>query len=123
MVAWCCANIPATAPIQVFAWIKGASHFSHSAGLRQSVASLLAGQPRDTAPRVAAAESKPDRQSPPPALPTEAGLKKVVFDPSTESFRLIAALPAGARTVLEIHAPAEPVVDVPYPPPRLRALA
>lgn len=118
IAGWFCANIPATAPMQVFAWIKGAEHFSHYGALRESVASLLAGQPDVAATQLASVATNPTRHSRPPALPREGEIKKIDFDPSTEFFRLSSAMPASARPVFEIHAPADPVVDVPYPPPR-----
>ena len=123
IVGWFCTNIPATAPMQVFAWIKGAEHFSHYGALRNSVASLLVSQPHGVAPQLASAATTTTRHSLPPALPAEVEIKKIYFDPSTESFRLIAAMPSSVRPIIEIHAPAEPVLDVPYPPPRICGLA
>lgn len=123
IVGWFCANIPATAPMQVFTWIKGAEHFSHYSTLRESVASMLAGQPRVAAPQLAFSATDSPPHSLPPALPAEVEIRKIDFDPSAESLRLIGSLPAGVRPVWTVHAPAEPVIDVPHPPPRIRGLA
>ncbi len=122
VAAWFCANVPPTATAQLFTWIKGTEHFSHYADLRQSVASLLSGKRDPASAQLTHARSA--HQSLPPALPP-AGVevKKIDFATATGSLRLIASLPESVRPVLEIHAPADPVVEVPYPPPRVRELA
>ena len=123
IVAWFCANIPATVPLQVGAWLKGAEHFSHYAALRQSTAALLAGQTHATAPRLASAEQDDAHHSPTPILPTGTDLKKKDLDPSIESFRLIASKQTLVHHRWTMPVPDAPVADVPYPPPRIHRLA
>ena len=120
LVAWVFANVPSTVALHTAYWLKGAGQFSHDAELRQDVASLLSGQPRATTPRlVPAATTQPQT----PALPGANGQQKIDFALSPALLRLVAILPTVQAETCALAAPAGPVKEVPYPPPRFIALA
>lgn len=116
VAAWFCANVPPTTVFHACAWVKGAAHFSHSSELRQSVAALLAGQPREAKPQLASTATTP--RSLPPALPAGPEVKKTDLMLLSGPLRLIASLPAVDRPELVLRAPVAPVAEVPCPPPR-----
>ena len=120
-MAWGCANLPSVTTLNIFVWIKGAEHFSHYAELRQNVASLLAGKSREASPRLATAESA--RRSLPTGLPFGGALKKIDLALTSGLFRLIAPQPTQARPWLDRLALTDPVIEIPYPPPRVREQA
>lgn len=116
IAAWFCANVPSATTLQAVMWLKGARHFSHQGELRREVAALLSGRPQKTHPLLATPASGP--RSLPPVLPASVETKKTDLALTTGHPRVIASMPAVARPGLVINAPAEPVAEVPHPPPR-----
>jgi len=117
IAAWFCANVPPTTTLHACAWLKGAGHFSHQQELRLSVAALLSGHAPEEDPRFAAVPVPPP-DSLPPALPAESGMKKDHMTLLAGPLRLIGTFSPLKRPESVLRAPAAPVADVPYPPPR-----
>jgi hypothetical protein len=111
IAAWVCANSPQAATYAVLTWLAEARSFAHQQRLTVEVAFLLAGEKAPE--RVTRTEtSAPAR--PPPAVPSEAVLKKLplAMECAPES-------PFPRRDSTPLRAGAIQFVDTERPPPLL----
>lgn len=113
IAAWVCANVPATVMTGTFRWAGGAGHFSHSSQLKQSVASLLAGE----------SSIQPEHDGGthcglPEAPAVERPVKKLHLAVAPGTPALWGELSPPARPMAALQVVAAPPRDVPHPPPR-----
>jgi hypothetical protein len=121
IAAWFCANVPSTAILHTFVWVNGAKHFSHHSELRQNVVSLLTGKSHTTSEYLAATSTTTHPL--PVSLPVDGTVKKIDLSLTPATLQLVATRAAVDRIDFSVRAPAAPVADVPYPPPRVRGQA
>lgn len=120
IVAWFCANSPQSATFALLTWVDTARHFSHQQKLTHDVAYLLAGQ---ESPATLAVPVENHRPEPPPAIPPEATLKKLVLALERTIDR-VPTVPRGSVARTRSAEPVELLAEAPpHEPPRARFVA
>ena len=117
IAAWLCANTPQVASWHVILWVKQAQHFSHSSRLRAEVHALLSGRPIDHSSRYVAQPVESETPSK-PAVAADFSVKKILLSLETASPVTPSLLVPQRWREDSPGIMAEPVADVPYPPPR-----
>ena len=116
IAAWICANIPASATVYSFVWMKGAGHFSHHDELCESVANLLSGRQAPPGHRLAEAETA--ARSLPHPLPVDGMIKKIDLTFSPAILEVVATRKKTEHANFVASHPKELISDVPLTPPR-----
>ncbi|MEI6467367.1 MAG: hypothetical protein WCQ89_21775 [Verrucomicrobiota bacterium] len=115
IAAWICANTPQPALFATLSWLAEARHFTHQQRLSAQVAHLLGGEKMPERVDVAAGAS--DRE-PPPALPGDSTLKKIVLALESDGEVLTPAARLSGRNRLAVNWPDARREPPPEEPPR-----
>lgn len=115
IAAWICANTPQSALFATMSWLAESRHFTHQQRLSAQVAHLLGGERMPE--RVDVVTGEPYRQ-PPPALPADTALKKIVLALESDGADLKPAELVGGRKRIAAKLPDMRREPPPDEPPR-----